>query len=355
MTSKYVRLSDETRRRFDANPRLWPKVRQFKRFFRDVKGHRGEVERKFPALRAGRPVDRVIGEAFVEYLREVLGLLEIEAAEALVDATNSPSLGVWDTPNKTLDALAERLQDNDLMYLHNPVKDSLLAAGMELDTVGWKLAGPGEPMDVDSCIARGERFMRRTRQEYARWMREVTRLDGMFRTVMFYLRGEERIGISVALPLKERAWRAMAAGELFDSDLTQDDLLPSSRFIYMHGMSDAERVDIANHDKTLAQARSVFYQVAYYVRNARPLRPMSLSPCCCAYYGELLRKHGYKPTGACMKDTPNPMMMLGHHKDGGSRIWKDRVSYDISRLTVRAYLICNRAHWRREDRSIGLI
>lgn len=338
--------------RLEYLPDGGPGVNDLTRFFKEKK-YRGSPERGFGALLAmKRSVPPIIGRALIEYLNERYGLGLIEE-QCLEVAFKDRELGWWANAIRLVGAMATPFRPHDRMRM-DIEKDPLLAARWELDSVGYKLAKPGDSLDPGPCMRRGEEKMRRTEGQYTSWIRRFLETPGYRRTFMFYLRRDRRVGMIGVFPLKQAVWERMAAGEIFDGELTPDDLQYTSRYLYNHGMSDAERVPMRDHERTFAQTRCIMYQYAYYTRGIEPFRPMILSPACCDYYRTLLGRHGYRPNGHTMKGTDTPMMVYAHKKDGGSRLRRHQIAYDLHMVIARRLQKDNRKQWLEEDKELGL-
>jgi hypothetical protein len=280
---RYFRVKPEYLGRFHERPtgdeeRRWPTGDRFRRFFRQKqRGYRGPVERSWGPLSRGEPVPEVIAEAFVEYL-DVCGVIPGAKMDSIFQEVPFSEIGIFRNPESILTALTGHLKDCDEMYLHKRVRDSRRVARMLLYTVGFQAAKPNESQDQESCVRRGEIVMGRSRAEYAGQLLDWSEGDDFLRTVMFIVSGGERIGAAVVLPLKEDTFRRICSGELHDKHLTREDLDVQSRYLFIHNMSNAEQVGrIGATQRTTAQARTICYQLAYYTRHLRPLRPVAIS------------------------------------------------------------------------------
>jgi hypothetical protein len=235
--------------------------------------------------------------------------------------------------------------------MHNPIKDSMTAARMIAVTLGHKTAKPGESLDEDACIRRAEVIMKRSVEQVAVWLRDLSRDDPYFRVVMFVVSGGRRIGVCVMIPLGEAAFAKLSKGEIHDSDITPEDLDPAPRAVFAFAMSDSEGVpDLTPREKTLAQARSVYYQMAYFTRRQKPYRPTLITVVSNPQYRAMLQRLGGVETGTYLRGTDLPLLILEHPRDRTRLSIKTWIPYRLFALTLNIFRLANRSEWRKEDR-----
>lgn len=347
----YYRLRPEVLGEFNGRTRAWPKRDHFRAFFRDIKGYRGELERNWRPLTEGKPVPHAIANAFAEYLQERMGREHATLGTLFLPAPPPPEEGVWESSHTVLHALTEQFGDCDEMYLHNPVKDCLAAARMILDSYGWMLAEPGDALDVPSCLRRAEDKIGRSAEALAAWLRELSRDDEFFRLIAFVASGGARIGATVVLPLNQSAFERLCDGELDQFTITPADLASPAYGLYLFGMSDCERFPgLSARERTLAQVRTLFYQMAYFTRRMRPLRPAWACSITNAHYGDRLRRYGFRPNGKLMCGTDLPITCLRHPRVAGENTVQAWVPYKLMTMMLSLYRTVNRDEWKEEDR-----
>jgi hypothetical protein len=356
---RYVRLTPDLIGRLNEHRRGWPKRDQWCAFCRQEKGYEGPFERQYPALKRRDPVTPIVARGLIDYLRERRGWNDItlgqhsEPADSLVPDRGE---GVWDTWQTVVAAVADRFEDCDEMYFHNPYRDSVVAAHMVARTVGLLNAMPGESLGDSDCEARGERHMGRSVETYARWLLAMSRRE--IRSVMFVVApvraGPPKqyvpIGATVVLPLKEDVFRRFCAGVIADGELTPDDMQQPSRHILVDAIAEPPAsVGISLEEVTAAQAHCVLYQVAYFTRGLRPRRPCVVTFGGAPKYIERMRRQGYRDMGTCMPGSDKPIMLLAHPADGGKRALRSFASYNLLKLSLGLYQLANKRQWRKED------
>lgn len=193
--------------------------------------------------------------------------------------------------------------------------------------------------------------MLRSRTRYAQQIRSLSQSLGLRRAAMFYLYRNKRIGGALTLSLKESPWRAVAAGELNDADLTPDDMSTNSRFFFLQMMSDAEDRNVSVKMKTLAQAKCLLYQTAYFMRKVRPVHPAMLTVISNEHYRTLLMRHGFRPNGNKLKGTDFPLVVRLHKNEGGASNLRSRNVYFQYKLMTCGFIFRNILQWRKEERA----
>lgn len=173
------------------------------------------------------------------------------------------------------------------------------------------------------------------------------------RTVMFVAVGHKKIGASVVLPTREEVFDRLMGGEMSWKDLTAGDLMPSSRFIFIHSLSDSDHVrGIKSLVKTTAQARTLFLQGAYFARDVRPLRPVWGTMVTIPKYRDRLARFGFVETGNVMAGQGFPTVIIRPPKELPSSTAKVRMNYKVIRLIVELFRTVHIGRWRGEDRML---
>lgn len=323
----------------------WPQPSTFRHFFRS-REYEGQVERHWRRLRAGDAVPANVAAAFVDYLRIVRGLSTVTLDEAFEPCAPAQEKGAWESPAVLYDLISKSFRDQEPMYMVDPYEDYMIAARMVMHTAGYKMAEPGEALDEAACLRRGAEKMGRTIEEYAGWLRDITR-NRFYRAAMFYLVGRQRVGVTVVLPLKERAFGRLCSGEMQEDHIEADDLESPSRHLFMAAMSDGQGVPkVADLRRTVAQTNAFLYQMAYLTRRIEPLRPTIASFAANAHFAELLGSQGFAPNGHRLKGTDFPVLILEHStKDGHA----DPAAYGTYVRLMRLYRFVNRRQWALED------
>lgn len=297
--------------------------------------YRGQIERElYPALKRRWGVPKEFAILFCKYLAEELDRKKASFDEMFEETVPVDSIGIWDHKGP-IERFAEGHKDDNLMYVCDLVEDTLLAARLHLDTVGFKTALPDEPRDVESCIKRGEQVMMRTQEEYAEHLRTILKVHP--RAVMFYLHKKKRIGTIVAFAVTESSWLDVAESRKFDLDLTGDDMERGSTYLYAMAMSDAERANINSLELSASQYFCIFACMANLLHGI-DLSKSHVSLLGLAVnekYERVFEKQSWKPTGYTMKGTPYPMYMQRHPADIGSKSLKDFFAYHIPILAVQ--------------------
>lgn len=326
----------------------WPQPTTFRHFFRS-RGYEGQVERQWRRLRAGDAVPASIAAAFVDYLRVVRDLPMVALDEAFEPCAPVPEKGAWESPAVLRKLISGPFRDDDSMYMQNPYDDFITAARMVVHTVGHKMAEPGEPLDEAACLHRGSLKMGRTIEEYAGWLRDITR-NRLYRAAMFYLVNRRRVGVTVLLPLKERSFERLCSGRLREDHLEPDDLESPSRFLFMAAMSDGQGCrGVSPLARTMAQSNVFLYQMTYLTRGIRPFRPVIASFAANAHYEALFRAQGLVPNGHHLMGTDFPILVLRHPDEASGPSRPDATAYRTYVRLMRVYRFFNRNRWALED------
>ena len=347
-SSAHCCLRTEAIERFNQGERRWPKREEFRKFFREVKGYRGPVERAWGRLVRGEPVPELVAIAFVEYLRERRKLEEATLDAYFVNSRPPDPAGVWESPHTVLSSLTERFHDCDEMYFHNPARDAALAARLIIASAGHRHAKPGDALDEESCLQRGQAAMGRTLESYAGWMSRIVKSDGLFRSCVFSVHEGRRIGASVVLPLVEDAYRRLITGEIRDDGFHPDALSSRSRCIFVAAMSHPVWAEgITPFEKSVAQARSVVYQIAYFTRRLKPNRPTLMTVMTTPSMRGLLARMGFVASHRTLCGTPHPFAIFKRPAQIEVQTW---ISYHLLVTTLNVFRIANRRLWSEEDR-----
>ncbi len=353
----FVCLRPEFLARFGDDPREWPAYKQLKSFFR--KTQRGSVEHEYPRLKKGQPARYRFAEALVEYVRQKYGW-DVTIQDAVEPAAaQHRDDGVWMNYGKVVDVLTGPFKDVDEMYVHNKDKEIPVIARSCITYIGRENAAAGDPLDDEACLARGQRIMRRTVDEYARWLYMVRSKE--YRSVMYCVvpAGEaksltyRRVAVTVMIAVTESAFTRNCNGQLIDHETTAADILPYGKHVFLGMVADFGNVsDVTVQDYTKAQVHCLTYQAAYFTRKLRPFSPVIFMPDAKPRHRQRLLRLGYIDTGVCLKDTDKKIMMLSSAKDAkGPWSWPHLRAYLQMLMTFQAYEFANREDWRKEDRD----
>jgi hypothetical protein len=354
-----VRLTPEFIRRCDEHG--WPAQATFAYFFRKTLGLTASVEHQWRPLRQGEPVDRAVAEGFAEYARRKWGPEWSGATLASISRpARSDADSRWFDWHSIVRTVTERYRAGRQHYFSDPPNDARSVARLAAEYVGRLVAADGDSLDPDACASRGEADLRRSTDDYAAWIYAMWRHD--YRTVMYVIRraaaGRRKqpdpIGVTILLPLSDDAFRRLSAGEISDKDLTEADLVPASKRLFLQMMSDtgAGR-GLSARDIEEAQIHNIMYQIAYFSRGERPARPTVLTLAPTPALHERLRRHGHHDVGVQLRGTDKPLVWLRPPEEFEGSGWKDHVAYDMFLLAIKPYKLSNAAEWKQEDRLKG--
>jgi hypothetical protein len=355
--SQKYRLTEAFITRVNAYRFGWPKRDDFVHWYREQQGYRGSVERNWIRLERGEGVPPDIARGFVEYLSQVRDWPDATlatACRAVVPAESRDEDGVWRGWRSVLGALTGRFRDRREMYPAGE-EDCLAAARMVVICAGYKTAQPGEPLDEDACLARGERLMKLTVDDYARWLTALWRKERRVVTFAIVARKSggkercERVGVAVILPLSSEAARRFSAGEINGWDLGPDDLEVPAKYVFINAVGQRDLLQgYSVRERTRAEAHSALYQIAYLTNGIRPMRPTLLTIVTNPQYEQRLRRMGYRKLGVNIHGTDIPIVALRHPGEIRQPTGRDWYAYRFMMTMVEIYQKVNRGQWRRE-------
>ena len=308
-------------------------------------------------MAAGKTVDAVFADGFVAYLRDRTKTDSPSVEELFDPALPPPKEGFWREPESILHALTHQLSDDQAMYLHHPRLELLPVARMIAEMVGHKAAEPGDPLDADSCVRRGEAKLARTAPHFALWLLELIGTDYPPRLVMNVIYKKTPIGVSVVLPLKEGPYHKLCRGLLHHSEIRRDDLDTNAGRLFIFIACDPVGMpELSPNKRSRAQLRTLWYQLAYFSRYQKPFHPSFVAVVSHPGYELRARHQGFVKTGACEKGTSFPVMVLGSARE--MRAMGKRLStqcclkYEILCTVMRLFRAVNRRRWRKEDETL---
>lgn len=354
------RLNEDLIARIRAYRHGWPKRDDFVHWYREIRQHQGSLERNWKRLEGGEGVPLKIAQGFVDYLREVRGWGDLRfetACRPVVPGESRDEDGVWRNWRSIFHALTGRFRDCPEMYAASE-EDCLAASRIVVQCIGYKYARPGESLDEVSCLERGVGIFRRSVEDYASWLAAMWRKER--RAVMFAVvprrRGgrevRQRVGVSVVLPLVERAFRQFTSGEISDEELGPEDLETPSRYAFLHAIGQMNRLSgFTVRERTRAEAHAVLYQLACLTYGIRPFRPVVVSVLTNPQYERRLRRMGYRENGARVPGTNVPVVLLRPPREVEEPTMRERYSYRVFTTALSFYQDVNRGLWRRERRQ----
>jgi hypothetical protein len=359
-SGKFSSLTPAFIERVNCRPMGWPKRDQFIGYCRKTLNITGSHERNYPNLARGKPVPSAFANAFVEYARRVWRWEDVSYETC---CTSAPFVlpadpeGAWRDPRTMVSESTTSFKDDESMYFHSLHKDAVDAANMIFRSFGLKVAAPGEPLDEQACFLRAEKHMKRTPNEYSRWLLSMWKVH--FRTVMFASAHDDRkirhrVGVSVVLPLKEAAYSRIAAGNLRDMNITPDDLEFGSRFIFFGALADAVYVpNVDSMERTRAQIRTVMYQLAYFMRHNKNKEINVLALVSNLQYAQRFHRIGFRNIGVSMHNSDKPLIVFRNPKLDGRKDIRRHLSFRLIILILDMYRLANRRGWNAEDALDG--
>jgi len=350
---EWMRLKSEFKARLDEF-RPGPDRDQFAAFHAKRRNFPRNIHKDWwKRLKRKDPVPRELAESFVEYFRELWGWGDLTLGASFEPASPDFNLGAWSGMDTVLGSTGDFFESRDEMYCRNRA-DTVLAAQTIVMGIGEKIAQPGEPVDDESCLRRGEKTMQRSWEDYRDWLNSMRTREP--RSVMFsILRREskragtkqQRASISVILPLTENAYHRLLKGEAFDHELTPDDLQTPSKHVFVNSLHPLQHARVTIEEQTAAEVHCVGYQLAYLTRGLRPFRPVVITFISNPESRERLCALGYQPTGTSMRETDKPIFQLAHPKEFGKRSNWYKMNYFKFQCSLKLYQMANR--WRDNE------
>jgi hypothetical protein len=357
---EFFRLKPHLVSRINDSPNAWPDRNRFLKYAREEKNCKGSFEQFYSKMKAGLGVPKAMVECFVLFLREVRQWGDVsfeQDAESAVPAPEMQDDGEWTSVKTMFGTLTNQFNDCEEMYFHNPRKDSVIAARMFLHTMGYLMSVDGELRDQESCMQRGQKIMDRTVEEYAEWLYQIVKRQP--RSIMYIVKKKKgsrsseyvRIGASTILPLTEDAFNRVCSGQLYDRDITPDDLQQPTDYIFVNLMAEPDpSQNLSVNEATAAQIHCMLYQAAYFTRSTSMRDMKIIAVGGIPKYVERLKSHGYEVTEYCMNKTPYPIMILKRPEKRNNRTFATWVRFNLLTLCLRMFQVANYRRWRRKDK-----